>query len=277
IMDVGTSNEVSSVLNFMKANDLSLKKVKYIVPSHFHFDHFGGGGKLWKIIKEYNPDAKILTTENTQEQLQDPDLHLQRAKRTFGDFVGTMDMLPDKAYEIVDPNERIRIPGLKRSKEFMLVSSPGHTPDHVCPALFERDTSKFMYLGEAAGAIFHSNKPITFGTSMPPDYNFKMYLQSLDKIIEFKPQNVGYCHFGAIKGEANVIKALRDNKEFTIFFRNFVKEKFSESGKIRHVVEQFIEQELGKRIESQYLDLLTNTIVALVYGQLIDLGLKKPK
>ena len=56
VMDIGTSNDVHSFLDFMKGNNLALKKVKYIVPSHHHFDHLGGGWKLWKTIREFNPE-----------------------------------------------------------------------------------------------------------------------------------------------------------------------------------------------------------------------------
>ncbi|MFX1513788.1 MAG: MBL fold metallo-hydrolase, partial [Promethearchaeota archaeon] len=195
IMDTGTSNDIHAILKFMQNQELSLKKTQFLIPSHYHFDHFGGAWKLWAIIKEKNPNVKILTTEATQNQLQNPIIHMKRAKRTFGDLIGEMKAFPDNAFEIVSPNEPIRISGLDNSKEFMLISSPGHTPDQVCPTLFEEGKTKFMYLAEAAGSLFHSRELITIGTGMPPDYNFKTYIKNLNKIIELKPHNTGYCHF----------------------------------------------------------------------------------
>ncbi len=277
IMDTGTSNEIPAIIKFMQQQELSLKKIEFLIPSHAHFDHSGGVWQLWETIKDHNPNVKVLTTEATQKQLQDPTTHMMRAKRTFGDLVGEMKALPDNAYEITVPNEPLKISGLEDSKEFMLVSSPGHTPDQVCPTLFEEGRPEFMFLAEAAGSLFHSQRLVTLGTGMPPGYNFKTYVESLNKIIELEPSNVGYCHFGAVKGKENVLKVLKENLEFSYFFRDFVKEKYMESGKTRFVVEQFVEQELEKRTEFPKNALITNVIAAIVYGELIDLGLKEPK
>ena len=61
------------------------------------------------------------------------------------------------------------------------------------------------------------------------------------------------------------------------YFRDFVENKFTERGETRFVVEQFIEQEMKKRSESYNHKLYINYVVAVVYGQLIDLRLKEPK
>lgn len=278
VMDIGTSNNVHSFLDFMKNNNLALKKVKYIVPSHHHFDHLGGGWKLWKTIRKINHEVKILTIERTKKLLGDPASHLNRARRTFGDLVGKMEPLTDDdAYEIVEPDEPIKIPGLNRSKHLQLVSSSGHTADHVSPTLFEDNKVKFMYLGEAAGGLLHSQRLVTLPSSMPPEFDFKTYIQSLEKLIELKPQNSGYSHAGAVIGHEGVKKALKENKEYSYYFRDFVKNKFSEKGETRYVVEQFIEQEMKDRSDAPISDLYTAYVVAVVYGQLVDLGLKKPK
>ncbi|MHA1368943.1 MAG: MBL fold metallo-hydrolase [Promethearchaeota archaeon] len=284
IMDTGTSDDIHALIKFMKKNELPLEDVKYLVPSHYHFDHFGGGWKLWKKIREHNPNVKVLTTDATRKHLQDAKMHLIRAKRTFGGFVGKMEPLPDDAYEIVKPDEPIPVPGLEEYQEFILVSTPGHTQDHVCPTIKEKENTIFVYLAEAAGTLFHSKKIATLPTSMPPDFKFKDYMNSLEKIIKLEPENVGYCHFGVIKGKQNAMHALLENKEFSIYFRNFVKNKFLENGKrTRPVIEEFIKEEIntGKRTDwtnnTIIHQTLVNIIVAVVYGQLVDLGLKAPK
>ncbi|MFQ5819413.1 MAG: MBL fold metallo-hydrolase [Candidatus Heimdallarchaeota archaeon] len=277
IMDTGTNNDVSSVLEFMKNNALFLKKVNYLVPSHYHFDHFGGGSKLWETIKEVNPEVKILTVEETKKRLQDHSSHVKRAKRTFSGFVGTMEPLPAEAFEIVDPDEPILIPGMDGTMRFELISTPGHTTAHVSPTFFKNNKPEFMYLGEAAGSLLHLTKLVTLSTSMPPDFKFNSYMTSLEKIIDLKPKNTGYGHFGAVKCKVMVMQALRENREFSYFFRDYVKEKFTERAETRYVVEQFMTQELRKRTDFPNLELYTNMIVAVVYGQLVDLGLRKLK
>ena len=274
-MDIGTSNDVESVLKFLKTNTLPLKKVKYLVPSHHHFDHFGGGWRLWETIKEFNPQVKVLTTEETKKYLQDSQEHLNRAKRTFGEGIGRMEPLPEEAYEIVEVNQNISIPGLE--KEFRLIATPGHTSDHVCPAVVNNGQTEFIYLSECAGGLIQSQKLLTVPSSMPPDFNFSTYIQSLRDVQTLKPINIGYAHAGAVKGQEAVKQVLEEHMEFSFFFRDFVKKKFTERGKTRYVVEQFIDQEMRKRSEAHNHELYVNYVVAIVYGQLVDLGLKKPK
>lgn len=274
IMDTGTSFDVSSILEFMKSQGISLHSVTYLVPTHHHFDHFGGGWKLWEIIKQINSEVKVLTTEKTKIQLQSPENHVKNAKRTFGEFVGTMNPLPEEAFEIVDPDEPIKIQGLDKSTQFQLISTPGHASDHVCPTLFKNSEVSFMFLGEAAGSLLHSTKCVTLCTSMPPDFSHKEYMASLDKIIELNPGIVGYCHFGAIKGKKEVRQTLEDNKEYSVFFRNYVQRKYQERGETRYIVEQYMTEELMKRTDFPHKELITNVIVGVVYGQLVDLGLR---
>ncbi|MHA1791681.1 MAG: MBL fold metallo-hydrolase [Promethearchaeota archaeon] len=277
IIDCGTSDDVQAIIKYMRKNDLSLKKVSYLVPSHYHFDHFGGGWKLYRKIKKYNPAVKILTTGETKKELQDPALHLKRAQRTFGPFVGEMHPIADDAFEIIDTDIPIKIPGIRENQEFILIGSPGHTRGHVAPAFIENGDTKFIFGAEAIGTLFHSKKLVTFGTSMPPDFNFKDYIKSLEKIIEFKPETIGYCHFGVVKGKQSTAKILQENKDFSFFFRDFVKDIFEKTGRVRFVVEKFIEEEVPKRTDWNRAELLEKILVALVYGQLVDLGLKEPK
>nr|MDO8113385.1 MBL fold metallo-hydrolase [Candidatus Sigynarchaeota archaeon] len=278
LLDTGTSDDVKNILRFLKKQGIPLQRIKYIVPSHYHFDHFGGGWKLWNILKESNPSVKVITTQKTHDQLQDTALHMQRAARTFGELgVGEMHPLPEEAYEIIDPDTILPIPGLKPGQEFKLIYTPGHTGDHCSPTLLENGYAKFMFAAEAAGTLFHSTRLITFGTSMPPEYNTETYIKSLRKLIDLEPEAIGYCHFGAVMGKENVKTVLQENLEYTTFFRDFVKKHYEESGSVRHVVEVYLKEEAAKRSDRLIGDLLSKILVALVYGQLIDLGLKEPK
>lgn len=278
IVDTGTSEDVRKIVRYMKKHGLALDKVRYLVPSHFHFDHFGGGWQAWERIVPSNPDVKVLTTAATRDQLQDAAAHLTRAARTFGaDFVGEMRPLPDHAYEIVAPGTRVPLPGAQDGDAIMLVPSPGHCADHVCPTLVHGDEVPFTFLGEAGGTLFHSSKLVTFGTSMPPEYNFDAYVRSLERLVALDPAAVGYCHFGIVRGRDHVREVMRENLAFTRFFKEYVEEGFKRTGSVRAVVEAFVRDEAPARTDWPAQELLVKILVALVYGQLVDLGLKPPK
>ena len=205
IMDCGTSNDISTLLDYITSElEISLKRISYLIPTHYHFDHFGGGWKLWEILREQNPDIRILTTKNTKQKLQDPVLHMKQAYRTFGDFIGEMNPIMDEAFEIIDTEEEISLSGLKKHQSLQLISSPGHTPDHVCPTLRQGNEVEFSFVGEGAGGLFTIGKPVILGTSMPPEFDFSRYVHSLKKIEALRPQSIGLGHFGAIQGEKSV-------------------------------------------------------------------------
>jgi glyoxylase-like metal-dependent hydrolase (beta-lactamase superfamily II) len=280
IMDCGTSNDVSTVLTYIRdVLKISLEQIQYLIPSHYHFDHFGGGWKLWEELVKQNPDVKILSTKLTQDLLQNPNLHMHRARRTFGDFIGEMKPPSDNAFEIIAPETDIHLKGLPEEMKFSLLKTPGHTPDHVSPVLSENGKTSFVFMGESGGTLMYTSKLMTLGTSMPPDFNYSSYIKSLEKIISLNPSIIGFSHFGAVYGRENSTITLQENLSFSSFFRDFVRDKFLEQNETKYVVEEFVRLELGNRVEPEQVNdpFFRKVIVALVYGQLIDLGLRDPK
>ena len=69
IMDCGSSLEVKRISRYLKRNDIPLSSVKYLIPTHHHFDHAGGLWALKDEIKKHNPDVKILTNKKTKTLL----------------------------------------------------------------------------------------------------------------------------------------------------------------------------------------------------------------
>jgi glyoxylase-like metal-dependent hydrolase (beta-lactamase superfamily II) len=277
IMDCGTSDDIPTLLDYITSElGVSLNRISYLIPTHYHFDHFGGGWKLWEILKDYNPNVRILTTNKTKYQLQDPALHMKRAYRTFGDLIGEMKPIINEAFEIVDTNKDIPLEGRRADYSLKLIPTPGHTLDHVCPTVFQGKQVKFSFLGEASGGLLQLGKFTILGSSMLPEYQYKEFMKSLEMIQSLRPHIIGLGHSGAIKGETNVANYLNDCLSFVVSFRDFVKVKFEERGETKYVVEQFLTETFRNR-GYQPDNFLTKIVVALVYGQLIDLGLKKPK
>lgn len=276
VLDSGTSNETDNIILTLKNLKIDLTDVDYLIPSHYHFDHAGGMWKLWETISKKNKEVKIVTTSQTQERLlHHTDLHLKRARRTFGDFVGIMNTPPLKAFEIVSYNE---ILPLDFDLTLKIIDTPGHTADHSSPLLLNSNFPEFIYLAEAAGTLFHSSQLTTLPSSMPPDFNYKSYINSLEKLISINALNAGYCHIGCVKGVKNVKNVLVDNLNYSKFFRDYLIKKYNEGqGSTRYIVNEFIKNEAPKRTDLPIEGLFSNTILAVVFGQLIDLGLKKFK
>ena len=290
IIDAGTSDNVQTILRFLKKNNIPLQKVKGLFLSHYHFDHGGGATKLWKLIhrKEEGSTFKIITTKGTKEKLQNAESHVIGAKTTFGEFVGSMEPIPadleEKAYEIISFDENFQ---LSPSQNFSLrlISTPGHSNDHCSPTIFQNGKTIFCFAGEASGCLYNGSKLVSQPTSMPPNFQFEKYMKSLEKLIDLNPENLGVCHFGVISGKKDVQTYLIGHRKYMVDFRNTVIDLYKKNQSTRYIIENLKENFFNdeKFVDNYYQELddhtkfLSNLRLALTYGMMISLGFRKPK
>jgi len=230
LFDCGSSLDIKKILKYFKKNSIPLSSFKYLVTSHHHFDHIGGIWKLYEELKNHNPDVKILTNSITKELLNDFELHLKRGVRTYGDLTGIMKSIEESAFQIIEPSIKFdsNTDSLEVVSTFhingsevnlVIFKTPGHTPDHQCPAFIKDGKLDFIHFGEAVGTIYHSSKLITLPTSMPIYYNHEKYMETLDNIKNLNPLKAGFGHFGLVNGKKNVRELILDNESFMKKFR----------------------------------------------------------
>lgn len=145
LLDIGTSHNVEHVLNKLDSIGIPPEKIAGIVPSHYHFDHGGGSCELWKKMSSINSNFRIYTNRLTKELLQNAEGHVKGAATTFGPFVGTMDFIPDEAFEIVELDSFVPFE-FNDGAKIKLVHTPGHTNDHCSPAVFIGRGFRFFLL-----------------------------------------------------------------------------------------------------------------------------------
>ncbi|MBW2369267.1 MAG: MBL fold metallo-hydrolase [Deltaproteobacteria bacterium] len=278
LMDVGTSNDADTLLANLKQHQISPDKVLGIVLTHYHFDHGGGASTLWKKITAQNPDFKIIVPADTHAKLQNPESHLMGAKTTFADKVGKMPTLPEGAFTIVDKDIRLPIE-LADGYQLQLTSVPGHSDDHCAPTLFQDGKTAFCFSGESCGTVFKAAKPRSMPTSMPPAFNFETYIQSCRKVAALSPEVLGFSHFGAITGKAEVAEYLDRHQQDMHQFRDTVIEAYQENPDTRHVVQQVVKMFKKQGNISRYAEVsgLHNVIFAFTFGMMIDLGYREAK
>ncbi|MBD3193982.1 MAG: MBL fold metallo-hydrolase [Candidatus Lokiarchaeota archaeon] len=287
IMDCGSSLEVNRLLRYLKRQDIPLDTVKYLIPTHHHFDHNGGMWKLYERIKKYNPEAKILTNTHTQDLLNNYETHLTRAKRTFGNFIGEMHPIEEKAFELINPSENFGnsldqveiIDTFEKNGEeisLKILKTPGHTPDHQTPLFINKNNEiEFIFLGEAVGTIYHSEELVTMPTSMPVYFNYNDYMNSLSQIESLKAEQAGFCHFGVVNGKKNVAQIINDNKNLMELFKNKIIEFYNEKPETRYVYNKIMPY-LTPRTDLVEEDhpIMKNIVLGIVYGMLMDLGFR---
>ncbi|MFA5518793.1 MAG: MBL fold metallo-hydrolase [Spirochaetota bacterium] len=281
LFDIGTSHNVDHVLNSLDSRGIPPEKIIGIILSHYHFDHGGGSSELWKKMSSINSNFRIYTNSFTKELLQNSEGHIKGATTTFGPFVGTMDFIPDEAFEIVELDSFIPVE-FNDGARVKLVYTPGHTSDHCSPAVYLDEKVSFLFAAEAAGTFYTYDSTHSTPTSMPPNFKYDVYMKSLEKILAIKPEAIGFCHFGIISGADEVQSYLIKHGEFMKKFREAIIKAFNENPSTSHVLESTAylwENRFGEELlsikGSEYF--FKNLRLALTYGVMVDLGFRKPR
>ncbi|MFX0020749.1 MAG: MBL fold metallo-hydrolase [Candidatus Hermodarchaeota archaeon] len=284
LIDCGSSLNVRNLLRYLKRNKIALSSFKYLIPSHHHFDHNGGMWKIYEELKKYNPNIKILTNNLTKILLNDYNNHLNRGKSTYGDYIGEMKPIEESAFEIINPSVNFSSDPNKleiidkfsvNGKEIKLsiLKTPGHTPDHQTPLFSDQNSINFIFLGEAAGTLYHNTKLLTMPTSMPIYYNHEDYMNSIKNLRQIQPSMAGFGHFGIVNGKYNVQDTLSEHESFMEKFKNLVIKYYSENPKTKYVLDKVLPELLPRTDFS--IDghpIFAGIVLAVVYGMMISLG-----
>ena len=281
IMDVGTSDNVTTMMSTIRKFDIPFSKVVAIVNTHYHFDHGGGALRLWERMVKKNPEFKIMVPQDMHDKMQNATDHLIGARTTFGEFVGSMDPVDEKAYQIVQKDQVLPL-NLKNGYAIRLLATPGHCTDHVCPTVFQNNRPHFMHLGEACGTLFHQSKLVSLPTSMP-NFVYDEYVKSLSKIKANLPEWVGFCHFGAIHGTEDIQAFFKEHERYMSEFRAEILKAYQEEPTTKHVIEQTKRFWTLDRFDPSLREgnfgegFLKRLQLALTYGMMVDMGLRQSK
>ncbi len=284
LLDCGSSLNVKNLLRYIKKNNISLSSFKYLIPSHHHFDHNGGMWKVYEELKKHNPNIKILTNTLTKSLLNDYKNHLNRGKSTYGNFVGEMKPIEESAFEIIEPSvnfnpdpnkldviDKFSVNGTEI--KLGILRTPGHTPDHQSPLFINQNSIDFIFLGEAAGTLYHDTKLLTMPTSMPIYYKHEDYMKSIKNLMQLEPLMVGYGHFGIVNGKNNVQIILSEHEAFIEKFKSLIIKYYSENPKTKYVLDRVL-PELVPRTDFFIDDnpIFSKIVLAIVYGMMVSLG-----
>jgi glyoxylase-like metal-dependent hydrolase (beta-lactamase superfamily II) len=172
--------------------------------------------------------------------------HLNRAKRTYGDLIGTMEPIEESAFKLIKPSKNFNSDTgnleiidtfHKNNDEIKLgiLDTPGHTPDHQCPFLLKNHEITFIFWGEAVGTIYHKSKLITLPTSMPTYFNFEEFMKTLANLRKINPIKAGFGHFGVINGRKNVREILVEHETFLKRFREMIIQAYQEKPETKYI------------------------------------------
>ena len=184
LIETGPACSLDNLVSGIKSAGLKLEDVDYVVPTHIHLDHFGGGGHIMELCK----NAKALVHPKAYKHVS----NIEKWWQGSSDFLGKVAQLYGKPKPIPENRLISAEDGFEVSLGgFYLkaVHTPGHAPHHITWIYGDE-----AFVGDSAGLWYPeigSSFPVT-----PGYYRHDLALKSIKKMESLNLKNIFYTHFG---------------------------------------------------------------------------------
>ena len=272
IIETGTNYSVPYVKEALSQIGLSFSDVSYVIPTHVHLDHAGGAGLLMMQCQ----NAALVVHPRGARHLIDPSKLVAGAKAVYGEnkfkeYYG--EIFPIDANRVIqaDDNFILDFDG----RELRFIATPGHARHHFC--IWDKAT-KSMFTGDTFGISYrdldHQDELYILPSTSPVQFDPEALIQSINRIMEFKPERVCLTHFSAIKPTKKATNKLIESIHFVSNLAiKYADKNDSESIIYKKMMDYFLEglNEIGFQ-NNDYakdrlsLDVLINT-QGLIYWQ----------
>ena len=272
IIETGTNYSVPYVKEALSQIGLSFSDVSYVIPTHVHLDHAGGAGLLMMQCQ----NAALVVHPRGARHLIDPSKLVAGAKAVYGEnkfkeYYG--EIFPIDANRVIqaDDNFILDFDG----RELRFIDTPGHARHHFC--IWDKAT-KSMFTGDTFGISYrdldHQDELYILPSTSPVQFDPEALIQSINRIMEFKPERVCLTHFSAIKPTKKATSKLIESIHFVSNLAiKYADKNDSESIIYKKMMDYFLEglNEIGFQ-NNDYakdrlsLDVLINT-QGLIYWQ----------
>ena len=272
IIETGTNYSVPYVKEALSQIGLSFSDVSYVIPTHVHLDHAGGAGLLMMQCQ----NAALVIHPRGARHLIDPSKLVAGAKAVYGEnkfkeYYG--EIFPIDANRVIqaDDNFILDFDG----RELRFIDTPGHARHHFC--IWDK-TTKSMFTGDTFGISYrdldHQDELYILPSTSPVQFDPEALIQSINRIMEFKPERVCLTHFSAIKPTKKATNKLIESIHFVSNLAiKYADKNDSESIIYKKMMDYFLEglNEIGFQ-NNDYakdrlsLDVLINT-QGLIYWQ----------
>lgn len=226
LVEPGPAAAIPSIKEAM--NELGMKELAYIIPTHIHLDHAGGIGGLAELF----PQAKVVLHPFSVNHAVDPSRLVQSTRMSFDeDFetrYGAILPVPESQVKIAEDGETISVDG----RELQIIYAPGHATHHI--AVFDRQTGG-LFCGEALGLPMPWAESSPLPCAAPPAFDPEVYLQTIEKLRKLSPRFLCYSHDGVGKEPEELISRAAEN---TRIWSDIVLNALKEGDDIEAIVER---------------------------------------
>ena len=166
------------------AAGLAPEEIDWVLPTHIHLDHFGGGGHLLREL----PNARALVHPKALKHVLDPQKLWEGSRAFLGpiaDLYGEPLPVPRDRVAAVEDSEVIDL----GATQLRALHTPGHAPHHVAWV-----ADREVFVGDALG-LWYPELDRAFPVT-PPRYDHGLALKSLDTLAALDAEWLHYTHFG---------------------------------------------------------------------------------
>jgi len=212
IIETGSNFSVPLVEKALIEDGLSFSDVTYIIPTHVHLDHAGGAGKLMRQCQ----NASLVVHPRGSRHLIDPSKLIAGAMAVYGEekfkeYYG--EIIPIDSDRVIEAEDNFVLDFDGRVLKF--IDTPGHARHHFC--VWDNET-KSMFTGDTFGISYrdldHQNDVYVLPSTSPIQFDPEALIQSINRIMEFKPERVCLTHFSAIKPTQRAVNQLIESINF---------------------------------------------------------------
>ena len=261
IIGGGMSYVVPSLERQFSAMDFDLKKIKFLVIPHSHFDHCGAVPYL----KRKFPHIQIVASAYSKEVF---------SKEKAVDFIANInkEMLEKVSLQNEYQRLNLQFDGVQVERvvaendiidlgdrvEVHFLEVPGHTK---CSLAVYVPELKAMFPSDSAP---HPTDDGSELSQPSPQYDFSLYLESLRKLAAYEVEICGFDHHGIFVGD-QAKKVLQQGLEQTGEFKNYVIEQYQQIGDWDKVAQRLAAEAIEKnKFPFLNLELQTSATKAII-------------
>ena len=174
LIETGPACSLDNLVSGIKSTGLKLEDVDYVVPTHIHLDHFGGGGHIMELCK----NAKALVHPKAYKHVS----NIEKWWQGSSDFLGRVAQLYGKPKPISEDRLVSTVDGFEvslGSLSLKAIHTPGHAPHHITWIYGDE-----AFVGDSAGLWYPevgSSFPVT-----PGYYRHDLALESIKKMEKIR-------------------------------------------------------------------------------------------
>ena len=205
-IDCGVNDSVPILLATLRAKNLDVGDVDYLLLTHVHLDHAGGAGLLMSAL----PNAVAVLHPRGAPHMIDPAKLIKGAQAVYGEEeyfrqYGDIQAIPAKRVVVAEDGQDFPLGG----RNLTSVYTEGHARHHHC---FADPASGSVFTVDSFGLSYREldtvNGEFIYPTTTPVHFDPPEAHKAIDRIMGFEPRQLFLTHYSRMTDVARLATAL---------------------------------------------------------------------